>query len=48
MSLIQLLYAMRKRATAQTAHLVFSDTKTSARKTKRAVFCQRLNKRSFN
>jgi hypothetical protein len=26
---------------AQTAHLVFADTKANAEKTKRAVFCQR-------
>jgi hypothetical protein len=26
---------------AQTAHLVFADTKARARKTKKAVFCQR-------
>jgi len=35
------LYAMLKKPTAQTAHLVFADTKANARKTKRAVFCQR-------
>jgi hypothetical protein len=31
-----------KKPTAQTAHLVFADTKAIAQKTKRAVFCQRL------
>ncbi|MFN8116311.1 MAG: hypothetical protein U0W65_09375 [Bacteroidia bacterium] len=30
-----------EKPTAQTAHLVFADTKANARKTKRAVFCQR-------
>tara|TARA_Y100001934_G_C12050575_1_gene630572 strand:+ start:101 stop:241 length:141 start_codon:yes stop_codon:yes gene_type:complete len=30
--------------TAQTAHLVFADTKANAQKTKRAVFCQRSKK----
>lgn len=30
-----------KKPTAQTAHLVFADTKAKAKKTKRAVFCQR-------
>jgi len=28
---------------AQTAHLVFADTRANAEKTKRAVFCQRSN-----
>jgi len=33
---------MQKEPTAQTAHLVFADTKANAGKTKRAVFfCQR-------
>ncbi len=31
----------------QTAHLVFADTNTNAKKPKRAVFCQRLNKRKY-
>lgn len=30
-----------EKPTAQTAHLVFADTKAKAKKTKRAVFCQR-------
>jgi hypothetical protein len=34
-----------KKPTAQTAHLVFADTKANAEKTKRAVFCQRLTER---
>tara|TARA_B100000508_G_scaffold137176_1_gene131145 strand:- start:439 stop:747 length:309 start_codon:yes stop_codon:yes gene_type:complete len=32
------LYAMRKRANAQIAHLVFADTQANAEKTKRAIF----------
>ncbi len=39
---IQLLCLIVKKPTAQTAHLVFADTKAIAQKTKRAVFCQRL------
>jgi hypothetical protein len=35
---------MRKRANAQTAHLVFAGTKANAEKTKRAVFCQRSDR----
>ena len=31
----------KKRATAQIAHLVFTDTQANAEKTKRAIFCQR-------
>jgi hypothetical protein len=31
-------------ATAQMAHLVFSDTQANAQKTKRAIFCQRTDK----
>jgi len=34
-------WATYKKPTAQTAHLVFADTKANAEKTKRAVFCQR-------
>jgi len=33
--------AQCKKPTAQTAHLVFADTKANAEKTKRAVSCQR-------
>ncbi len=33
-----------KKPAAQTAHLVFADTKANAEKTKRAVFCQRSKK----
>jgi hypothetical protein len=33
-----------KKPTAHTAHLVFAETKTNAKKTKRAVFCQRTDK----
>jgi len=33
-----------KKPTAQTAHLVFADTKANAEKTKRAVFCQRSDR----
>jgi len=32
---------IQRKPTAQTAHLVFADTKAKAEKTKRAVFCQR-------
>ena len=32
---------LKKEPTAQIAHLVFADTKANAKKTKRAVFCQR-------
>jgi hypothetical protein len=32
---------IQRKPTAQTAHLVFVDTKANAEKTKRAVFCQR-------
>ena len=38
-------WATYKKPTAQTAHLVFSDTKANAEKTKRAVFCQRSTER---
>jgi len=34
-----------KKPTAQTAHLVFADTKANAEKTKRAVFCQRSDRK---
>lgn len=37
-----------KKPAAQTAHLVFADTKANAEKTKRAVFCQRSTKRNEN
>ena len=37
-------WATYKKPTAQTAHLVFSDTKANAEKTKRAVFCQRSDR----
>ena len=35
------LCGIQEKPTAQTAHLVFADTKANAEKTKRAVFCQR-------
>ena len=35
-------WATYKNPAAQTAHLVFADTKANTEKTKRAVFCQRL------
>jgi len=35
---------IQKKPNAQTAHLVFADTKANAEKTKRAVFCQRSKK----
>jgi hypothetical protein len=34
------LYAMRKKATAQIAHLVFADTKANAKKPKELFYCQ--------
>jgi len=37
--------AQCKKPTAQTAHLVFADTKANAEKTKRAVFCQRTDRK---
>jgi len=37
------LYAMLKKPTAQIAHLVFADTQATAKKTKRAIFCQRTD-----
>jgi hypothetical protein len=37
------LCPIKKNPAAQTAHLVFADTKANAEKTKRAVFCQRSN-----
>jgi hypothetical protein len=37
-------WATYKKPTAQTAHLVFADTKANAKKTKRAVFCQRSDR----
>jgi hypothetical protein len=36
---------LKKKPTAQIAHLVFADTKANAEKTKRAVFCQRSKKK---
>jgi hypothetical protein len=35
------LCPIKEKPAAQTAHLVFADTKANAKKTKRAVFCQR-------
>jgi hypothetical protein len=35
------LCGIQEKPTAQTAHLVFADTKATAEKTKRAVLCQR-------
>jgi hypothetical protein len=34
---------MLKKPTAQIAHLVFADTQATAKKTKRAIFCQRTD-----
>ena len=39
---------LKKEPTAQIAHLVFADTKANAKKTKRAVFCQRSKKNEKN
>jgi hypothetical protein len=36
---------IQKRPTAQTAHLVFADTRANAEKTKRAVSCQRSKRK---
>jgi uncharacterized protein (DUF924 family) len=36
--------AYEKEPTAQIAHLVFADTLANAEKTKRAIFCQHLNR----
>jgi hypothetical protein len=41
---IQVLCPIKKKPAAQTAHLVFADTKANAEKTKRAVFCQRSDR----
>ena len=41
MRVMQTLYAMLKKPTAQTAHLVFADTLANAGKTKRDIYCQR-------
>ena len=41
--LYETLCPIKKNPAAQTAHLVFADTKANAEKTKRAVFCQRSN-----
>jgi len=38
--------AQCKKPTAQTAHLVFADTRANAEKTKRAVFCQRTDRKT--
>jgi len=45
MAFINKLCPIKKKPAAQTAHLVFADTKANAEKTKRAVFCQRLNRK---
>jgi hypothetical protein len=45
MAVINKLYAMLKKPTAQIAHLVFADTQANAEKTKRAIFCQRSTKK---
>jgi len=37
--------AQCKKPTAQMAHLVFADTRANAQKTKRAIFCQRTDRR---
>tara|TARA_B100000378_G_C17989560_1_gene393379 strand:+ start:42 stop:236 length:195 start_codon:yes stop_codon:yes gene_type:complete len=39
------LCGIQEKPTAQTAHLVFPDTQANTQKTKRAVFCQRSNKK---
>jgi hypothetical protein len=41
LSYTQTVIAQCKKPTAQTAHLVFANTKANAEKTKRAVSCQR-------
>jgi len=41
---ILLLCGIRKKPTAQTAHLVFAQTQATAEKTKRAIFCQRTDR----
>ena len=38
--------AQCKKPTAQTAHLVFADKRANAEKTKRAVFCQRSDRKT--
>ncbi|MCC7333443.1 MAG: hypothetical protein IT232_12640 [Flavobacteriales bacterium] len=38
--------AQCKKPTAQTAHLIFTDTRANAEKIKRAVFCQRTDRRT--
>jgi len=38
----------KKTAHPQMAHLVFADTRANAQKTKRAIFCQRSDKRTDN
>jgi hypothetical protein len=38
--------AQCKKPTAQMAHLVFSDTRANAQKTKRAIFFQRSDRRT--
>tara|TARA_B110000902_G_scaffold264243_1_gene345202 strand:- start:5121 stop:5264 length:144 start_codon:yes stop_codon:yes gene_type:complete len=42
---IQVLCPIKKKPTAQTAHLVFANTRANAEKTKRAVFCQRSKRK---
>ena len=40
--------AQCKKPTAQMTHLVFSDTQANAQKTKRAIFCQRTDRKLDN
>jgi len=42
------LCGIQEKANAQTVHLVFADTKANAEKTKRAVFCQRSERKEMN
>jgi hypothetical protein len=42
----QTVIAQCKKPTAQMAHLVFPDTRPSAQKTKRAIFCQRTDRQT--
>lgn len=39
-----MLCFIKEKPAAKTAHFVFADTKAKDEKTKRAVFCQRLNR----
>ena len=41
----QTLGNIQRKPTAQTAHLVFADTKANAEKTKRAVSCLRTDRK---